>query len=81
MDFEIYYQLFYVCDLLSWKLKIGSKETKRALNGNNNHLTLYIYLCFAIWKHGNHGKLLFLYSYECQKNQIQNPFNPILGFS
>jgi len=33
------------------------------------------YLCFVIYSHGNHGKLLFFHSYECQGIQIKNPFD------
>jgi hypothetical protein len=39
------------------------------------------YLCFAIKSHGNHGKLLFFHSYECQGIQTKNPFNENFNLS
>jgi len=39
------------------------------------------YLCFAIESHGNHAKLFFIYSYECQGIQIKNPFDEILSLN
>jgi hypothetical protein len=48
--------------LVEHKVK-GAKK-----NVNNNYLESYIYICFAIWNHVNHGKL----SYECQKFKFKS---------
>jgi hypothetical protein len=41
----------------------------------------FIYLCFFIWNHGNHGNLFLFKSYECQEIQIKNHLISILGLS
>jgi hypothetical protein len=77
---------FACIDLCSFKLHsmFGSKHSQRSHKGHQmSHSIIknYIYfLFFSIWNHGNHGTLLFFNTYECQKNQIKNPFDPILGF-
>jgi hypothetical protein len=44
----------------------------------NTRLELEKYLCFTISNHGNHGKLLFFHSYECQGIQFKYSFDKIL---
>jgi len=39
------------------------------------------YLCFIIYSHDNHGKLLIFHSYECQGIQIKTPFDEIPSLS
>jgi len=47
------------------------------LDVRNYNKKLYIF--FAIWNHGNHGKLFFNNTYKCEEIQIKNPFDQILG--
>jgi hypothetical protein len=56
-------------------------EPKKALDRKEKQSKLDEYLCFAIYIHGNHGKLLFFHSYECQRIQTKNPFDDILSLS
>jgi hypothetical protein len=42
---------------------------------------LEIYICYTISNHGNHGKLLFFHSYECQGIQTKNSFDESLNLS
>ncbi len=44
------------------------------------HKKLKIYSFISIWNYGNHGTLFFFNTYECQENQIKNPFDSILSF-
>ncbi len=42
-------------------------------------ITKIIYIYISIWNHGNHSKLFFHNTYECQETQIKNPCDQILG--
>jgi hypothetical protein len=53
------------------------KEPKKALDVKSCNKKLYI--CIAISNPGNHSKLFFFNTYECQETQIKNPFDQILN--
>jgi hypothetical protein len=46
-------------------VKTNSKEPKKLFDVKNSHKSFRIYF-FSILNHGDHGKLLFCDTYECQ---------------
>jgi hypothetical protein len=62
-------------------VQLQSDEPERALDCKEKQSKLDKYLCFTIQNHGNHGKSLFLNSYECQGIQTKNSFDEILSLN
>jgi hypothetical protein len=71
-------------EALAYFTQYGSKCVTRSQKGHQmldiiNQNQTFIFL-ITIWNHNNHGKLIVFLSYECQRTQSKNSFNPILSF-
>ncbi len=58
-----------------------SNKPKKVSECKEKKSKLDKYLCFAIYSHGNHVKILVFHSYECEGIQTKNSFDEMFNLS